>query len=93
MTDPSIDGEYTVIETVDRTHFKVASFPDDTLVDVVLNESRDYSVNGFFSITVLDVDTFTYTLPKSLGFNPTIDAGNMKVHYILRVRGASSIER
>lgn len=92
-TDPSIDGEYTLVSVPDRETFAIASFPDTALTDVKVIETRDYSVNGLYTATYIDADNFSYELDSALQFDPDILVSEMKVHYSLRIRGASSIER
>jgi hypothetical protein len=91
-TDPSVDAWYDVVSVQSNLIFTIASFPDVALTDVVLHEYREVGINGLFAVSVVDVDTFTYTLDTDPGLTLALDS-KVKIHNKLRISGASTIER
>jgi hypothetical protein len=92
-SSPAIDGSYTLTDITDRTHFTLTSFPDVLLTDVKLLENREVSINGLYDIKTATADTFTFELQEALDEDHIILPSSVNIHYALRVRGASTIER
>jgi hypothetical protein len=95
VSTPAIDGDYTLAAVPNRMSFDISGFPLPAPGDLVLEEDRAFSVNGLFPISVIDTDSFSYTLPHTFqaGSEPSIDPSSARLHNQLRISGASSIER
>lgn len=93
VSDPSIDGSYELHEVADRETFTLASFPDDSLTDVVLHENRPISINGVHWVTVANANTFSFELSYDLPYDFVIDPSVTKINHRLRIKGASTVER
>lgn len=98
-TDPGIDGTYTAVAVPNRKSFELASFPDALLTDVILNEvpraqaGTVGNINGIFTVTVSDADTYTYQLASAGATDPAVDPSTVSIHAPVRISGGESIER
>ena len=97
-TQPSIDGNYPLVNAIHNYDdtvwgFELSTFPNTALTDVVLHDQRDFCINGLYSVTVVDANTFTFQLPDAIPETLDIDTVLTTFHSEIRVFGASEIER
>lgn len=93
VTDPSVNGDYTLLSSINRRTFEIATFPDTALADVVLNEPRSLSINGTFNIDLISDTSFSFELDSAFAVDPNVKTESVSVDNYIRISGGVSIDR
>lgn len=94
-TETSINGDYPLIEQDDSKTFYVSDFTFAGVIpgDIKLIETRTAGIDGFYKITLVDADNFTYTADYELDSSLTIIPSTVNINHSIRISRGAEIER